>query len=101
MACSDVSEIARALACKPKVLLLDEPACGMNPHEAQQLGLLIREIYQERGLAIILIDHQMRFVMSLCKHIIVLNFGKIIAEGEPEMIRSHPEVIQSYLGGPC
>ncbi len=94
-------EIARALACKPKVLLLDEPACGMNPYEAQQLSLLIQEIHQEKGLAIILIDHQMRFVMSLCQHIIVLNFGKIIAEGQPEMIRNHPEVIQSYLGGPC
>lgn len=94
-------EIARALATNPKVLLLDEPACGMNPQETKQLSLLIREIQQERALAIILIDHQMRFVMSLCQRIIVLNFGKIIAEGDQEMVRNHPEVIKSYLGGPC
>ncbi len=94
-------EIARALATNPKVLLLDEPACGMNPLEVQQLSLLIQEIHQERALAIILIDHQMRFVMGLCQRITVLNFGKTIASGDPEMIRNHPEVIQSYLGGSC
>lgn len=91
-------EIARALATQPKVLLLDEPACGMNPHEAEELAGLIRQIQQEQTLAILLIDHQMPFVMSLCQHITVLNFGKTIATGDPNTIRNHAAVIQSYLG---
>lgn len=91
-------EIARALATKPKMLLLDEPACGMNPHEAEELAGLIRHIQQEQALAVLLIDHQMPFVMSLCQHITVLNFGKTIATGDPDTIRNHAAVIQSYLG---
>lgn len=91
-------EIARALAVKPKVLLLDEPACGMNHHEAQQLAHLIETLCREKGLAVILIDHQMRFVMSLCQQIVVLNFGKTIAFGNSETIRNDPTVIQAYLG---
>lgn len=92
-------EIARALATHPKILLLDEPACGMNPSEAQAMGKLILEIQQEQQLAILLIDHQMPFVMSLCQRILVLNFGKTIAEGDPRSIRENTAVIESYLGG--
>jgi branched-chain amino acid transport system ATP-binding protein len=91
-------EIARALATQPKVVLLDEPACGMNPSEAKDLALLIREIQQEEKLAILLIDHQMPFVMSLCQRIFVLNFGKIIAMGDPDTICRNSAVIESYLG---
>jgi len=94
-------EIARALATNPKVLLLDEPACGMNASEAQIMAQLIQQIQSERSLVILLIDHQMHFVMSLCQRIIVLNFGKTIAMGDPNYIRNHPEVIQSYLGAAC
>lgn len=92
-------EIVRALATRPKVLLLDEPACGMNPSEAQAMAMLIREIQQEQNLAILVIDHQMPFVMALCQQIIVLNFGKTIAVGDPQSIREDAAVIESYLGG--
>ncbi len=91
-------EVARALATRPKVLLLDEPACGMNPSEAHAMAQLIREIQQERNLAILLIDHQMPFVMGLCQRMLVLNFGKTIAMGEPQAIRENAMVIESYLG---
>lgn len=91
-------EIARALASNPKILLLDELACGMNSSEVHQLIDLVQEIRQERSLGILLIDHQMRFVMALCQRITVLNFGKIIAEGEPDTVRHNPAVIESYLG---
>lgn len=94
-------EIARALATHPKILLLDEPACGMNPTEAQEMASLIREVQVERALAVLLIDHQMPFVMSLCQRILVLNFGRTIAVGDPDSIRRHPEVIESYLGNLC
>lgn len=94
-------EIVRALALQPKVLLLDEPACGMNRQETQQLIGLIQQLCEERNLAILLIDHQMRFVMSLCENIMVLNFGKTIAKGDAETIKNHPAVIQSYLGTLC
>lgn len=94
-------EIARALAMQPKVLLLDEPACGMNPAEVQQLIAMIRQLNQERALVIVLIDHQMHFVMNICQQISVLNFGKTIAVGSPEMIRNHDAVIASYLGTAC
>jgi branched-chain amino acid transport system ATP-binding protein len=91
-------EIARALATQPKVLLLDEPACGMNPKEAQALAKLILEIQQEQQLAILLIDHQMPFVMLLCHSLSVLNFGKTIATGTPAEVCQSQEVIEAYLG---
>ena len=90
-------EFARALATRPKLLLLDEPVAGMNPAEKTELMAEIRNIRQ-RGFTIFLIEHDMRFVMGLCDRIAVLNFGRIIAEGPPEAIRNNPQVIEAYLG---
>ncbi len=91
-------EIARALALRPSLLLLDEPAAGMNPREAAELVEVIRKIHGEGNLSIILIEHHMDVVMNLCKRILVLNFGKKIAEGTPEQIQEDPLVLQAYLG---
>ena len=90
-------EFARALATEPKLLLLDEPVAGMNPPEKALLMEEIRHI-RDRGYGIFLIEHDMRFVMGLCDRIAVLNFGRVIAEGGPEEIRTHPDVIEAYLG---
>jgi branched-chain amino acid transport system ATP-binding protein len=90
-------EFARALATEPKLLLLDEPVAGMNPAEKTILMDEIRNI-AGRGYGVFIIEHDMRFVMSLCQRIAVLNFGRIIAEGAPEEIRHHPDVIDAYLG---
>jgi branched-chain amino acid transport system ATP-binding protein len=90
-------EIARALATEPSLLLLDEPAAGMNPFETSKLVNLIRKISEE-GLAILLIEHDMKLVMSLSDRIYVVDYGKKIAEGNPTEIRSNPDVIRAYLG---
>jgi branched-chain amino acid transport system ATP-binding protein len=90
-------EFARALATKPKLLLLDEPVAGMNPSEKTELMAEIINIKQ-RGFSIFMIEHDMRFVMGLCDQIAVLNFGKIIAQGVPDEIKNNPEVIEAYLG---
>lgn len=90
-------EFARALATEPKLLLLDEPVAGMNPAEKTILMDEIRNI-SRRGYGVFIIEHDMRFVMNLCERIAVLNFGRIIAEGPPEAIRNHPDVIDAYLG---
>jgi branched-chain amino acid transport system ATP-binding protein len=90
-------EIARALATEPKLLLLDEPAAGMNSAEKQQLTDEIIKL-DEIGLTVLIIEHDMRFIMGLCKQIAVLNFGRLIAQGNPDQIRRHPEVIEAYLG---
>ena len=92
-------EIARALAAKPKLLLLDEPAAGMNPQETQELMEMIRWIKKEFGLTILLIEHDMSLVMGICERIYVLEYGEIIAEGTPKEIKENPEVIRAYLGG--
>lgn len=90
-------EIARALATEPSVLLLDEPAAGMNPQETDELVALIRDISSD-GLAILLIEHDMKLVMTLSERIYVVDYGRKIAEGTPEEIRKNPEVIKAYLG---
>lgn len=91
-------EIVRALASNPKLLLLDEPAAGMNPQETQELMDLIAFIRKEFKLTILLIEHDMKLVMGICERIMVLNYGRIIANGSPEEIRSNPDVVKAYLG---
>ena len=92
-------EIARALAAKPKLLLLDEPAAGMNPQETKELMNMITWIRKEFGLTILLIEHDMSLVMGICERIYVLEYGSIIASGTPDVIKNDPEVIRAYLGG--
>ena len=91
-------EIMRALATGPKLLLLDEPAAGMNPSETAELTETIRRIRDEFNIAVLLIEHDMSLVMGICEGIAVLNFGRIIAKGTPDEIRDNPQVIEAYLG---
>jgi len=91
-------ELARALALKPKLLLLDEPAAGMNPEESMELAGLIRRVHGQYGLTILLIEHHMDVVMDLCEKVFVLNFGIKLAEGTAEEIQTNPDVLKAYLG---
>ena len=92
-------EIARALATNPKLLCLDEPAAGMNPHETQELMDIIRIIREQFNVTILLIEHDMKFVSGLCDELTVLNFGTTLAQGETKAALQDPEVIKAYIGG--
>jgi branched-chain amino acid transport system ATP-binding protein len=94
-------EIARALAAKPKLLLLDEPAAGLNDRETLDLMETIHDIRDRFDIAILLIEHNMELVMGICERIVVLNFGKTIAQGTPDEVRNNPVVIEAYLGEPA
>jgi branched-chain amino acid transport system ATP-binding protein len=92
-------ELARALAAEPKLLLLDEPASGLNHEEVTALGGLIQSIRERLRLTVLLVEHHMSLVMSISDRVVALNFGRKIAEGTPDEVRAHPELIQAYLGG--
>jgi len=92
-------EIARALATNPKLLLLDEPAAGMNPHETEELMAIIRRIRDDFDMTILLIEHDMKFVAGLCDEITVLNFGTVLAQGDTKTALNDPEVVKAYIGG--
>ena len=91
-------ELARALAAQPKLLLLDEPASGLNHEEVGRLGALIREVRDKLKLTVLLVEHHMNLVMSISDWVVALNFGRRIAQGVPAEVRSHPELVRAYLG---
>ncbi len=92
-------ELARGLAMSPKVLLLDEPVAGMNREETEDMARFILDVQEERGVTIVLVEHDMGMVMDISHHVAVLNFGELIAQGTPAEVARHPEVVKAYLGG--
>jgi len=92
-------ELARALAMQPKLLMLDEPVAGMNREETEDMARFILDIQEERGIAVLLIEHDMGLVMDIANHVVVLNFGHVIGVGTPAEVRNNPEVVRAYLGG--
>ena len=91
-------ELARALAMQPKVLMLDEPVAGMNREETEDMARFILDIQEERGVTVLLIEHDMGLVMDIASHVVVLNFGEVIGRGTPAEVRANPEVVRAYLG---
>ena len=91
-------ELARALAMRPKLLMIDEPVAGMNREETEDMARFILDIQEERGISVLLIEHDMGLVMDISNHVVVLNFGNVIAQGAPAQVRAHPEVVRAYLG---
>jgi len=91
-------ELARAMAARPLLLLLDEPAGGLNHEEVADLGTLIRSIRDQLGITVLLVEHHMGLVMSLSDQVVVLNFGRVIADGTPDEVRGNPAVTEAYLG---
>jgi branched-chain amino acid transport system ATP-binding protein len=91
-------ELGRALAMEPTLMLLDEPVAGMNHDEMESMEALIQQLQAERGMAIVLVEHNMALVMGIADRVIVLNFGEVIASGTPDEVSAHPEVVAAYLG---
>ena len=91
-------ELARALAMRPRVLLLDEPVAGMNREETEDMARFILDVQEEWGVTVLLVEHGMGMVMDISSHVVVLNFGEVIASGTPAQVRAHPQVVEAYLG---
>ena len=91
-------ELARALAMRPRVLMLDEPVAGMNREETEDMARFILDVQEEWGVTVLLVEHDMAMVMDISSHVVVLNFGEVIASGTPAEVRRHPMVIEAYLG---